>query len=222
MRFCVLVIATALLGAAPLLNPFVPSAAAQESVGREGVVPQGLVVSRLLDGTTYLLSDGRRVQLVGVEATPPLARRYARDLVLGRRVALEASRAGGALVYLYVLDEAGQRRYEVGEELLRAGYGTVYTQHRFSRLDPYLRLQQEALNAKRGLWGADPYEGFRGRHAWMETHKLPPRPTCPLSSETADLLSGCAHHPDCRWVSSEGGGLGLWQSRRGGRCPCAQ
>ena len=131
------------------------------------------VVARVIDGDTFILAGGDRVRLIGVD-TPetrhptrpvgcygPEASDFLRRLIEGGRVRLEydprlsADRWGRILAYVSTPYPA----LDVGAEILRRGFGSVYRRSRFERRERYLAIEREARAARRGLWGACPPPG---------------------------------------------------------------
>lgn len=94
------------------------------------------------------------------------AARYTRDRLGGQRVAISYDReagtrdAYGRLLATITLPDGTDH----GEDLVRRGLARVYTQETFSLKDRYLSAQDEAIGARRGLWGAHspPDEGAGG------------------------------------------------------------
>ncbi|MDD5427814.1 MAG: thermonuclease family protein [Candidatus Omnitrophica bacterium] len=135
-------------------------------------------VARVVDGDTLKLSDGRRVRLVGVD-TPELhysdklvrdSKRTRRDIkeiqAMGRRSAdftkrlcegkaikietdvKKLDRYGRILAYAYLGDGTF-----VNAKIIEEGYGQVMTiPPNVKHADRFLKLQQEARGARRGLW----------------------------------------------------------------------
>ena len=135
-------------------------------------------VSRVVDGDTLKLSDGRRVRLIGVD-TPEVhysakllkdAERSRRDIAaiqeLGKKAAAftknlcdkkevtleydieKKDRYGRTLAYVYLEDGAF-----LNAKILEEGYGQVMTIPPNVKYAGYfLRLQQEARKNNRGLW----------------------------------------------------------------------
>ncbi len=125
-----------------------------------------LVVRRVVDGDTVVLSTGERVRYIGVD-TPELhhprkpVERYAREakefnrrLVEGKRVRLEFDverRDKYSRLLAYVTLEDGTF---VNAELLRQGYAQLLTiPPNVKYVALFRKLQQEARENKRGLWG---------------------------------------------------------------------
>lgn len=122
-------------------------------------------VARVIDGDTILLSNGEKVRYIGIN-TPEIhhpkrgkepygeeAREANRCLVAGKTVRLrfdvrKRDRYGRLLAYVYV---GGQM---VNRALVRDGYAQVATYPPNVRhQDEFLRLQREAREQRRGLWG---------------------------------------------------------------------
>lgn len=124
-------------------------------------------VDRVVDGDTLLLAGGQRIRLIGVD-TPetvkpdhpiepwgPEAAEFTRQFVAARPVRLSFDRErldrfDRYLAYAWVDERL------LNEELLRAGLarwepGYHYSQAMKTR---FRRAQQEAQNARRGLWSA--------------------------------------------------------------------
>lgn len=124
------------------------------------------LVTRVIDGDTIELENGERVRYLGVDTpesvhpSEPIqcfgveSATKNRELVEGKRVTLEKDitdrdKYGRLLRYVFV------NGVHIGLELVRQGYASVYTYPpdvRYS--DELLVAQQEARNAKRGLWGS--------------------------------------------------------------------
>ena len=119
-------------------------------------------VLRVIDGDTIILEGGQRVRYIGID-TPEEGRPYyfeAKEenerFVQGKRVRLEydierQDRYGRTLAYVYV------GKVFVNAELVKNGYAMIYTfppNVKYAKI--FLALQQEAREAKRGLWGLNP------------------------------------------------------------------
>jgi micrococcal nuclease len=140
-----------------------------------------LYVNRAVDGDTLNLSNSERVRLIGVD-TPEhhfsdklmrdarrsqkdiktvqeLGKRstaFTRKLCVGKKVSLEfdvtkRDRFGRLLAYVYLDDGTF-----VNARILEEGYGQVMTippNVKYAEL--FLRLEREARDSKKGLWGED-------------------------------------------------------------------
>src|SRR5918992_1148644 len=123
------------------------------------------VVERVVDGDTLLLASGERVRLIGVD-TPetkhpkkPVERfgkeaaAFTTQMVEGKEVRLaydqrRKDKYGRTLAYVYLADGTF-----LNAEIIRQGYGFAYTRFPFQYLEEFRRLEREAREAKRGLWG---------------------------------------------------------------------
>ncbi len=117
-------------------------------------------VSRVVDGDTIELADGRKVRYLGVntpEQGQPFyaeAAAYNEGLVLDQDVRLEfdvdtVDKYGRILAHVFVQD------LHVNLELVRQGYANVYTVPPNVRYaDELLAAEREARQAQRGLWAA--------------------------------------------------------------------
>ncbi|MBI1952956.1 MAG: thermonuclease family protein [Candidatus Omnitrophica bacterium] len=124
------------------------------------------LVERAVDGDTVVLAGGRRVRYIGVD-TPEIhhprkpvefmgreAMNFNRRLVEGKKVRLEFDverydRYRRLLAYVYLTDGTF-----VNAELVKQGYAQIMTiPPNVKHAELFLKLQQEAREAKRGLWG---------------------------------------------------------------------
>jgi endonuclease YncB( thermonuclease family) len=115
-------------------------------------------VSRVVDGDTIELDDGRKVRYLGVntpERGQPFyeeAKQFNADLVEGETVRLEFDldtfdRYGRTLAHVFVGDT------HVNLELVRQGYANVYTvPPNVKYNDDFLAAEREARDHQRGLW----------------------------------------------------------------------
>lgn len=123
--------------------------------------PPGLAVTRVVDGDTVDLNDGRRVRLLGIDA-PELgecgfdqAGTFARSILLGQRVDVapdptqeSVDRYGRSLVYITV----GNQDYSTAAAA--AGWATSYTFATPVRKAPAIAAAQAAAQHQRlGIWG---------------------------------------------------------------------
>ena len=127
-------------------------------------------VQRVVDGDTLVLGTGEWVRLIGVD-TPETkhpnapveyfgkeAAAFTKRLAEGKRIKLEfdpanahiehKDRYGRTLAYVFLGDGTF-----VNAEIIRQGYGHAYTRYPFSRIEEFRRLEREAREQKRGLWG---------------------------------------------------------------------
>ncbi|MDD4910642.1 MAG: thermonuclease family protein [Candidatus Omnitrophica bacterium] len=143
---------------------------------------EGVLVKRVVDGDTVVLSDGERVRLIGID-TPEMhesnklyrdARRTRRDveaikrsgkesylftkgLLEGKRVRLEfdverRDRYGRLLAYVFLEDGT-----MANARIIEEGFAQVYTfPPNVKYTDELLRLERQARQRGRGLWKEGP------------------------------------------------------------------
>lgn len=120
-------------------------------------------VTRILDGDTVELEDGRKIRYLLVD-TPETsdgdcyaenAKTFNSDLVLGKVIDISydvecTDRFGRTLAYVSV---DGQ---EVNTLMIQRGYGCVLhiAPNGESRVDEFRAFELDAMRAKRGLWGS--------------------------------------------------------------------
>ena len=125
------------------------------------------LVERVVDGDTIVVRGVGRVRLIGVDTPETVdprrpveffgreASAFTKRLLEGRRVRLEYDRErndrfGRTLAYVYLRDGTF-----ANAEIVRRGYGHAYTRFPFRHLERFRRLEREAREAGRGLWGAE-------------------------------------------------------------------
>jgi endonuclease YncB( thermonuclease family) len=126
--------------------------------------PPTAVITRVVDGDTVELDNGKTVRLIGID-TPEVyggtecggaqASAYMERIASGRRVSVRTDptqdtydRYGRLLAYL---DAGGT---DLGEAVLRAGWARVYVYDQpFRRLSAYRRAGRSARGGDRGIWG---------------------------------------------------------------------
>ena len=145
-----------------------------------------VTVIRVVDGDTFELENKEKVRLLGID-TPEkyeskklekdaessgmdkktvkklgqLASDYVKRFVEGKRVRLERDpvnedkdRYGRLLRYVYLEDGTC-----VNAKIIKDGYAQVYEKFPISKMDEFRKLQREARENNRGLWG--PVEGLQ-------------------------------------------------------------
>lgn len=142
-----------------------------------------LAVSRVVDGDTLVVSRGgkdEKVRLIGVDTPESVdprkpvqcfgaeASRYAKSLLEGRSVRLEADasqgerdRYGRLLAYVFLEDGTN-----VNLELVRQGYAHEYTYRLPYRYQAEFKAaEREAREAARGLWAPETCAGDTSKPA---------------------------------------------------------
>jgi len=165
--FTILLLSAALLSAAELNIPF----------GRSYNYSD-ILVKRVIDGDTFVLENGERLRLIGID-TPELhmsdklrrdsqrarkdvstiqrmgrqAYEFTRNLVEGKRLRLEFDlerhdRYGRLLAYAFLKDGTF-----VNAEIIKQGYASLMTiPPNVKYADLFRQLYQEARENRRGLW----------------------------------------------------------------------
>lgn len=137
------------------------------------------VVKRVIDGDTFELDDGRRVRLLGID-TPEkfdneklrrevssekdrftimklgqISSNYVKELCEGKEVIMlpernyeTEDRYGRLLRYIYFPDGT-----HINAKIIEDGFGEVYERYPVSKTDEFRKLQKQAMEEKRGLWG---------------------------------------------------------------------
>ncbi len=127
-------------------------------------------VERVTDGDTVVI-DGIKVRLIGIDApelqhkNTPLecyamkATEYARTRLLGRKVKYVTGgtrdvqdRYGRLLVYLY--DDQGF----FNEDMITQGYAFAFRKYAHTYKKKFVKDEDAAKTARRGLWGTCPIE----------------------------------------------------------------
>ncbi|MFH1946282.1 MAG: thermonuclease family protein [Acidobacteriota bacterium] len=125
---------------------------------------------KVIDGDTIVLDGDETVRLLGID-TPELdhpndsvrqfaqeAKDYVKSLVLDRNVRLEhewerRDEYGRTLAYVFLPD--GRL---LNAEILKNGYGFVYTRKVYSRTEEFRGLERDAREAGIGLWGRPEFD----------------------------------------------------------------
>ena len=202
-------------------------------------------VAMVVDGERLVLSDGARLQLLGIDAPEKhasgkmteeavrtgrsdqavarqgdIAAAYLSALALGSRVEVRYLKPrpilgipGGPYTpaLVYVVDESGQIIYCLNERMLRDGYASSAESDENTLSAHFKTLERFAREEKLGLWA----EGDLFTTS---------NPIISRRSEGANLQNRCAVNSACEWVStgSDLSGAGLWRSKSGKTCPCAE
>jgi len=126
--------------------------------------PVTVRATQVIDGDTVVVSDGRTVRYLGIntpEKGHPFAEaaaRLNRKLVLGKEIRLvpdkkEKDGYGRTLAYVYVGEEM------VNTRLLAEGLAHVFVIGSLSHYWDFLRIQREARNQAKGIWGQGGFPG---------------------------------------------------------------
>lgn len=208
-------------------------------VGINPVLGQEVSVAAVIDGERLVLSDGTRIKLAGVDAPEfhpsaqmsqealitgkteeavkrqgAIAFAYLRMLTTGRALQVQYEPAAPfydeanmyKLAYLHVVDQNGRIIYTLNGRMIEDGYASVDSEVEATMMSTYRILEAAARKKGKGLWANPSLYTFSSRG---KSHP----------SEGAMLQSACAINKACVWVGD--GNAGMWQSRIGRQCPCA-
>lgn len=131
-------------------------------------------VSRVVDGDTLVVLSEKeeiKIRLIGIDTpetvhpTKPVeeygkeASRFLANLMKGEKVylsgegyCLQKDKYGRSLAYVYRYPDG----LFVNAEIIRQGYGHVYTQFPFKYMEQFRSLEQFARQNQKGLWEATP------------------------------------------------------------------
>jgi micrococcal nuclease len=141
--------------------------------------------TRVIDGDTIVLDGDETVRLLGID-TPEMdhpnetvrsfaekAKAFTAGLVFDRQVRLEyepelRDEYGRTLAYVFLPD--GRL---LNAEIIRNGYGHVYTRKIYSRTEAFRILEREARENDTGLWGIPEFDEARAVPliSWEEADK---------------------------------------------------
>jgi len=159
----------------PLAGRSFASKAQAEAESRKAAAPatalttpiQWRTVIRVIDGDTLLLDRNERVRLIGVDTPETVdprqpvqyfgkeASEFTKRTAQGKKVRLEydqdtKDRYGRTLAYVYL--EGGMF---LNAEIIEQGYGHAYTEFPFRLMEEFRKLEREARESGKGLWGAE-------------------------------------------------------------------
>lgn len=169
-------------------------------------------VTRIIDGDTVEIRyDGKltRVVLIGVdtpaEAFGREATAFTRNLLLGESVYLRfdgnrMDKYGGLLAYLYRAPDG----LFVNLEVVRQGYGKVYTVFPFKHKALFQHYGTQAQNAGRGLWGV----GGAGQQQ-VQAEEVPRTQTVYITRTGAKY-----HRGSCRYLKYSKIAISLEKAKR--------
>jgi micrococcal nuclease len=138
------------------------------AAGPAGALTEVVVLERIVDGDTVVLTDGRTVRItgidtpetkhpeIGVECYGPEATRYAEDVLAGAEIRLEpdggSDRYGRTLGHLWY--RAPDDWVNYGLAAVTAGYADLYRAADHQHRATFEAAQRDARGARRGMWAA--------------------------------------------------------------------
>jgi micrococcal nuclease len=143
----------------PAAQPKAPKSSSQRAISKAVAIPESATVAKVIDGDTFVLSDGRHVRLMGID-TPEKGEPFADDarsladsIFRGRSVHLEIDRKNREDKYGRILAYAYINGVSYNELILRRGLARVYL---FRGNQPHkaqlISAQNAARKARRGIW----------------------------------------------------------------------
>ena len=138
----------------------------------------GATVKRVLDGDTFILANGQRVRMIGINA-PEIdhpkyhkkgnpfgeeSKKYLQKRIQGQDVKLkkgseEFDRFGRRLAYVYLPDGTF-----VNREMVLLGYAETFRKFSFTYKEEFLKLEEDARTKKIGMWAGQP-------QGWLQSLK---------------------------------------------------
>lgn len=143
---------------------------------------ESFVVTRVVDGDTFVLNTKKKVRLIGVDTPEKFtsnklkkdaersqkdiktiqklgeaASDYVKKMVEGKKVILKTDKYSAeqdryGRLLRYVYLEDGTC---INSKIIEDGYGNAYTSFKFEKMDEYRQLEREARTNNRGLWKDD-------------------------------------------------------------------
>jgi len=139
-------------------------------------------VAHVIDGDTFMLEDGRKVRMIGVDTPETVdprkdvqffgkrAARKLREWIEGKVVCLrrdvdrtqETDKYGRLLRYVWLYQphpqQGGTGGFFVNAGLIKQGYAFAYTKYPFQYLEEFRDYEREARQKSLGLWNKEKYK----------------------------------------------------------------
>lgn len=180
------------------------------------VVSQEIIVTRVIDGDTIELSNGKQVRYIGID-TPERDECFFQEaklanekMVLNKKVRLvkdvsQTDKYGRLLRYVYVND------IFVNEYLLKQGYALVATYPPdVAYTDSFVNAQQEAQNNKRGFWSEQSGCGSKSADSLCLNYLGEPHDS-PACAQIPSEARSCQKDLDCYATCSLGCLSRVWK-----------
>ena len=134
---------------------------------------ENAIVSRIVDGDTVELSDGRKLRYIGIDTPESVNPRkevecFSKEaskaneiLVLNKEVWLEkditdSDRYGRVLRYVYIVDPETKKVIFVNQKLVSQGFAHAYRYEPDTKYyDLFKSLENQAKSTQRGLWSPE-------------------------------------------------------------------
>lgn len=141
-------------------------------------------VFRVMDGDTFMIENGKKVRLIGVDTPETVdprkdvqffgkeAARILKGWIEGKEVCLkrdidkteDIDKYGRLLRYVWVYQRVGGRivnGFFVNAELIKQGYAFAYTRYPFQYLEDFRRYERHARENNIGLWNKNRYQEWQ-------------------------------------------------------------
>ncbi len=143
------------------------------------------MVSHVIDGDTFMLDDGRKVRMIGVDTPETVdprkdvqffgkeAAKRLREWIEGKVVCLrkdidktqDTDKYGRLLRYVWIYSKAEEtspgekliKGFFVNAELIKQGYAFAYTRYPFQYLEDFRSYERQAREDNFGLWNKERY-----------------------------------------------------------------
>ncbi len=139
-------------------------------------------VSHVIDGDTFVLEDGRKVRMLGVDTPETVdprrdvqffgkeAARRLREWIEGEVVCLrrdadrtqDTDKYGRLLRYVWIYRPSSRQEpvkgFFVNAELIKQGYAFAYTRYPFQYLEDFRAYERQARQKNLGLWDEERYK----------------------------------------------------------------
>ena len=120
------------------------------------IFTRSLKVVRVIEGDLLALNNGKKVRLIGVDASKQ-AKSFVKEMVEGKEIELKYDRQridskGRIRAYVYLLDGIF-----LNAEVIKEGYGYVNREFTFKYFEQFRQHEREAREKKKGMW-SNPYQ----------------------------------------------------------------
>jgi len=146
-------------------------------------------VSHVIDGDTFIIEDGRKIRLIGVDTPETVdprkdveffgreAQGILKTWIEKKKVCLkkdidktqDIDKYGRLLRYVWVYPDAKENVFFVNAELIKQGYAFAYTRYPFQYLEEFRSLERYAREHNLGLWNNEKQKEWESR---VEKNKL--------------------------------------------------
>jgi len=123
-------------------------------------IPEPQKIKRIIDGDTFVLEDKKIIRLIGVDTPEKKTNEYfhkeatefLRKLIEGKKVILKEDKRktdkfGRSLYYIHLQDGTF-----VNAEIVKNGYGSVFTKYPFKHQKVFINYQKKAKEEGKGKW----------------------------------------------------------------------